>query len=1238
MDVRILLSLLGMPMRLLPELPYHQAREFSERIDFRPFQDLFINTFFKSLDRHGKPFNNEVTKLKKSITRKKKEFVKTFSSRVTDYISFVSALGEETFPEGIAQEIIKQFQVQELQNVMPLIVSDCLKEYRGEFLKNMIEKHSLQLKLLFKGQIPGILSDVLKDYEEDLISELKRIVGNESPNGKGDSESKRRGKQVKILSITASPEDAVLIDYESEQDLMLEAFREFERDEVFLDMPDPVNSTLAEIESHLEDGRHDILHITAHGGIDENGKGFLLLEDEWGKSLEVSGDILVKSLVPPPRIVILTASHSAQAVPGLMPAAQAIFKAGIDVVIGMSKAVSHYAAMEFNVAFFKALCQGKNVSEAFNEGKVAILAGEKQRMQDMPGWNFLNEAEIPQLLVRDKDTGLSREDFSDHIIAAPGRPRSHHFMGAMYLERGFIGRRNILRDIYRRIREREGAVVLKGPGGIGKSTLATRMAANLRLDGYEFIVIQGETSPELIIEAISKHAVQAGIKEAEQVYTAQADAEAKLAWFLENFLLKRKVLIIFDNFEENQEEESGEFLSKRLQGFLDYFREALKHKDSFLFFSTRYRLPGYAGLGITLDIPELSDVEFRKLLQNSAALKRLDGKSVENLRREVGGNPRGLELLDNIAYEEFHRREFSWEQLKDLMPELQRRIIEKHEPGDDFTPLYLGRLLGYLTETQAMVLEILAVYRVAVPEAAIEVHGVSMARQDRLKLSALSLLEIRETEKERLYYVHRLTAQYLLGKIEKTAVLKYHLQAAQYFEGLRTEGGEVYPEDFIEARWHFIQAGEWNRAADITFALEDYLTLHGFPFWSMELLQELEIDKLDEKHRLITYGQMGTLYQGFGNYDTAIEFYNKAYELAQNTNDLKNSSSVLHQIGMIYQYRGDYEEALKHYQQGLEIADKIGDIKGFSESLHLIGRIYKEKGDYEEALKYYQQSLELAEKISDVKSVALSFHQIGMIYEEKGEYEQALKQYQRSLEMAEKIGDIKGVSESFIQIGMIYQYKGEYEQALKQYRQSLEILEKIGDSKGISTSLHQIGIIYQLKGEYEEALKHYRQSLEIREKIGDIKGISESLHQIGMIYEDKGEYEEALKYYQQSLEIEEKIGDINGVAKSLHQIGRIYQDKGEYEAALKQYQKSLEIKEKIGDISGVAISMHQLGKLYFEKNEFATALRFFIQAFLIFHKIGSPNAKKAAQGIAMIREKLPPEEFEGILKEIGVEL
>lgn len=1124
----ILFTVLGFPIGVAANLQYDKLKHFAEKINEIPLQSLFIKAFYKSLNHHGKSHGEVVKNLKKAIKDWEPLFIEIFNLEAKTFNGFISKLKSGKFLETVARNIVNQFEVEDnFKEVMVIIVRDCLKNYQSVFLKAMTEKQGIQLILLLQGQNLDIILNAIKELGKTLVSEFKKTVEKEAETGKDTIEPKKKQKQIKILSITASPEGVDSINYEMEQDIMLEAFRSFDREELFLDMPDPVKSTLTEIAEHLKDGKHDILHITAHGGINKKGEGVLSLEDHWGNLHEVTGELLLRTLAPPPLIVILSACYSARQEPDLIPAAQAIFKTGIDVVIGMKKAVSHFAAIEFNVAFFNALCQNKTIKEAFEQGKDAILKGEQQRIRDMPDWDALKEYEIPQLLVRYKDEKLTREVFSDHRIEAPGRPQSHHFMGAKYLERGFIGRRQVLREIYKSIENKEGAILLKGPGGIGKSTLTTRAAANLRFKGYDFIVIQGETSIEQILKAISDKAGELGIKKANEVYAADADVKAKLGWYLDNFLLKQKLVIIFDNFEENQDEEKGEFHRERLKKFLWFFRDALKNKETFLFFSMRYSLPGFTETEMTKEIPEFSPVEFRKMLRSSKALKRMDSKSIKSLLLEIGGNPRGIELLDKIAYEEFRQNDFSWDQLKELIPELHERIIQKPGAGDNFTPLFLDKLFTYLSKPQRLLLDILAIYRNPVLEPAIKAHKVSMKKKDRRKLVDLSLLECIDAPGENLYYVHRLTAHYLLSQMGKAVENKYHLQAAQYFENLKDEEGKIDLYDLIEARWHYLQAGEWDEAAEITFSLEEYLTLHGFPQWSMELLQELKVDQLNETNQMVTYGQIGKLFINFGEYEKALDLYNSAYEIAQKNNDLKNSAVALHQVGMIYVNKGDYDEALKQYQKSLEIRERIGDIKGVSDSFHQLGIINQYKGDYDKALKHYQKSLEIFEKIGDIQGVSSSLHQAGSIYEDKGDYDEALKQYQKALEIAEKIGDIKRKSISLHKVGMIYERKGDYDKALKQYQKSLEIGMKIGDIKGVSSSLHSVGMIYQEKGDYDKALKHYQKSIEIQEKIGDINGLALSMGQMGSLYLQKEEFVMALELFIQAFLIFTKIDSPN---------------------------------------------------------------------------------------------------------------
>ncbi len=368
-------------------------------------------------------------------------------------------------------------------------------------------------------------------------------------------------------------------------------------------------------------------------------------------------------------------------------------------------------------------------------------------------------------------------------------------------------------------------------------------------------------------------------------------------------------------------------------------------------------------------------------------------------------------------------------------------------------------------------------------------------------------------------------------------------------------------------------------------------------------------------------------------------YYNKMEDLfnrfVKGKEDLVKNKMLL---GDYYAAMYDYDKALSYYKKEVNYFESSRDKKGVAECYHQIGKVYGRIGDYDKALMHLEKSREIKEEMNDLKGISYILQDIGIIYQHRGNYEKSLDYFQRSLKIKEDIGDMKALTSSLHHLGILHMDKREYTQALMYFEKEKKISEEYGYKKGISLSLHEIGLIYYYKKNYNEALKYYEKSRAINEKISYLPGISANLHAIGMICQDKNEYERSLKYYKESLEIKEKIGDIRGVSHILHQLGVINHKKQNYSRALKNYEKSLQIKKKLGDNVGIANSLAQLGKLYFDKNEYLNSLKFNIQAYVLFSRLKSPDVERVKGDIEKVREKLPEEKFNQILKEFNINL
>ncbi len=75
-------------------------------------------------------------------------------------------------------------------------------------------------------------------------------------------------------------------------------------------------------------------------------------------------------------------------------------------------------------------------------------------------------------------------------------------------------------------------------------------------------------------------------------------------------------------------------------------------------------------------------------------------------------------------------------------------------------------------------------------------------------------------------------------------------------------------------------------------------------------------------------------------------------------------------IGLIYDARGDYDRALEWYEKSVEIKEELGDRAGMAITLHNLGLLVMEKKDWPAALQYLRRSRELYLEIGLDKNVA----------------------------------------------------------------------------------------------------------------------------------------------------------------------------------------------------------------------------------------------------------------------------
>ena len=108
-------------------------------------------------------------------------------------------------------------------------------------------------------------------------------------------------------------------------------------------------------------------------------------------------------------------------------------------------------------------------------------------------------------------------------------------------------------------------------------------------------------------------------------------------------------------------------------------------------------------------------------------------------------------------------------------------------------------------------------------------------------------------------------------------------------------------------------------------------------------------------------------------------------------------------MGIFCKDKGEWDKALEFYERSLKIDQELGDKQGISNSYNNLGILYKDKGEWDKALECYEKSLEMNEELGDEQGISSSYGNLGILYKDKGEWDKALECYEKSLEMFQKL-------------------------------------------------------------------------------------------------------------------------------------------------------------------------------------------------------------------------------------------
>ena len=420
------------------------------------------------------------------------------------------------------------------------------------------------------------------------------------------------------------------------------------------------------------------------------------------------------------------------------------------------------------------------------------------------------------------------------------------------------------------------------------------------------------------------------------------------------------------------------------------------------------------------------------------------------------------------------------------------------------------------------------------------------------------------------------------------AVENWHVDLANTY-GNYIPGDDEFPIGSVKlaensANITFILHAHIRQCRDPATIVYPVLAFSHFLSWTrpnrdlLEMLLSSATDAFDHSTRAQCLQTLGDISGMQVHYEEARLKLEEARSEFIIIDDRLGATQCLQSLGNIMGTQGKYEEARLKLEEARSEFTIIGNRLGAAHCLRSLGVISLMHDQYEAQSKLeeaYSEFLIIGYRLG----AAQCLRSLGDILGTQGKYVEARLKLEEAHSESIVIGNRRGAAQCLRSLGDILRMQGQYEEARWKLEGARSEFILIGDQGGAAHCLRSLGDIFQTQDQYKEARLALEEAHSKFIIIGDRLGTAQCLRSLGTILRMQAQYEEA------RLKLEEAhsefifIGDRLGAAQCLRSLGDILRMEAQYEQAQLKLQEAHSEFILIGDRPGAAQCLQSLGNI-----------------------------------------------------------
>jgi predicted ATPase len=167
--------------------------------------------------------------------------------------------------------------------------------------------------------------------------------------------------------------------------------------------------------------------------------------------------------------------------------------------------------------------------------------------------------------------------------------------------------------------------------------------------------------------------------------------------------------------------------------------------------------------------------------------------------------------------------------------------------------------------------------------------------------------------------------------------------------------------------------------------------------------------------------------------------------------------------------QGDYAQSVERVQESLLAFRTLDHASGIAESLYVLGMVAKDCDDYVQASTLLREALDLFRELGATSWVGFVLNALGIVAYENGDIDQAVAWFAEALVQLRSVGEFNGTAYALTNLGRMALAASDIDRAAMYFHESLALRHRHGDQISVAGCLRGLATIAAAIGEFQQA-------------------------------------------------------------------------------------------------------------------------------------------------------------------------